>query len=74
VPNGTAYLPGVKIEPAVVRCTIGEQALDVKKTSTDEYIEFETNLPAGPTDLYTWVEDATGTERGAYYVTMAIVE
>jgi arylsulfatase A-like enzyme len=74
VPNGTAYLPGVRIQPLAVRCTIGQREMQTKSFGEGAYIEFDAQLPAGPTDLYTWVEDATGTERGAYYVTMAKAE
>jgi len=73
IPNGTAYLPGEIIMPVSVRCTIGGEELKSNTNSTDDFFEFEAELPVGPTDLYTWIEDEKGVERGAYYVTMTKV-
>ncbi|TXF87923.1 arylsulfatase [Neolewinella aurantiaca] len=71
IPNGTAYKPGLSIRPVEVSCFIDDQELQATAGSADAYVEFEAELVAGPTKLFTVVKDESGTERGAYYVTLA---
>lgn len=73
VPNGKAYPPGVSIKPTGVRCSVGAQEL-TDPTTKPAYFEFVTSLPAGPTELLTSVTAANGTERGAYYVSVARIQ
>jgi len=71
VPNGKAYLRGERIKPTEVRCSVGARELVVEPATNKAYFEFIADLPAGPTELLTSVKDTEGTERGAYYVTLA---
>ncbi|MEM6772053.1 MAG: N-acetylgalactosamine-4-sulfatase, partial [Bacteroidota bacterium] len=75
IPNGTPYAPGVSISPTKVRCTIGDAGLEAAApAAADEYVEFATELAAGPTELFTAITDQDGSERGAYYVTLTRIE
>lgn len=74
IPNGVAYPAGERIQPVRARCTIGGKEMETISTAADAYFEFRADLPAGPTDLYTWVKDVSGKERGAYYVTIEVAE
>ena len=74
IPNGKAYLQGVSIMPETVSCSIGNYEMEEKSNFSGPYIEFAAKLTTGPTELLTSVVDTSGVERGAYYVTLALID
>ncbi|OYW16598.1 MAG: hypothetical protein B7Z55_14160, partial [Planctomycetales bacterium 12-60-4] len=50
------------------RIKIGGIEREAKVDPTQAAVAFEVRLPAGPTELQTWLISEDGTERGAYYV------
>lgn len=68
IPGGKAYAAGVGIKPIFARLKVGEQEFENKLGKEHVSISFTTVLEKGPIDVQTWVTDAEGIVRGAYYV------
>lgn len=60
--------PGNAIQAVSARMRIGAVERAAPVGESDQAAVFEVRLNAGPADLQTWFRDASGTERGAYYV------
>jgi len=68
--DGT-YVAGKALPIARARLKVGSFNQTVPVAATDKVVSFTVNLPAGPTDLQTWLLDANGKLlAGAYYVTV----
>ena len=60
--------PGAAIDVVQARLRIGEVDETVDVVPGRSEVGFEVELPAGPAELRTWLIDADGGERGAYYL------
>ena len=47
---------------------IGELEVEAALSHYDTVATFEVELPAGPTELQSWLTSRDGTEKGAYFV------
>jgi hypothetical protein len=60
---------------AQARLRIGDLIDETKAISAGATgVRFEVNLPAGDTDVMTWLIEKNGTSRGAYYVESLYME
>ncbi len=64
----TWYTGGKALPIQSARIRVGEQEQSAEVAPTDKGAAFEFDLPAGPTDLQTWLTDDEGESLGAYYV------
>ncbi len=74
IPNGKPYATGEVIEPVKVMVKIGEEPARQVDFSASEPIMTQTELAAGPVEIQTWITDAKGVERGAFYVEVERLE
>ncbi len=68
VDGGEAYPPGKAVPIQKGKIKIGNIEKELTVNETDTSAVFQLDLPAGETDLQTWLIDKDGKSTGAYYV------
>ncbi|WP_090164844.1 arylsulfatase [Neolewinella agarilytica] len=73
VPGGDGYKEGVTINPQNAVLKVGEKVLKLEVAPGAEAISKVVYLLKGPQDLQTWITDEQGVTRGAYYVSLELL-
>lgn len=76
VPGGKPYAEGVSLKSTSIKLKIGESVVESEGANDMEMYRLMgvEDLPAGPIELQTWITDADGVTRGAYYVEVERLE
>jgi hypothetical protein len=56
------------LDATSARLAVGEVKAEAKVPSGATSVKFKLTLPKGPAKLQTWLREANGTERGAFFV------
>jgi len=74
VPGGTPYAEGLGIVPVSTRAKINGEEYEPQLAPNGNAIGFQAELEAGEIELQTWITDAEGVVRGAYYIEVERLE
>ncbi|MEM9260665.1 MAG: sulfatase-like hydrolase/transferase, partial [Bacteroidota bacterium] len=75
IPGGKPYAEGVSLPSVSIKLKIGDTVIESEGADKEIYrLTAVEDLPAGPIELQTWITDAEGVTRGAYYVEVERME